>query len=62
MPENEYQESKYARIFEEEYKQLKAEYLGELALDNVPYRKYLERDVPWKVHEGYFSIDKKSGW
>lgn len=52
------EKGEYARIFEEEYELLKAEYLGELALDNVPYRKYLERDVPDRVHEGYFSIDK----
>ena len=52
------EKGEYARIFEEEYELLKAEYLGELALDNVPYRKYLERDMPDKVHEGYFSIDK----
>jgi type III restriction enzyme len=52
------EKGEYARIFEEEYEQLKAEYLGELALDNVPYRKYLERDMPDEVHEGYFSIDK----
>jgi len=52
------EKGEYARIFEEEYEQLRAEYLGELALDNVPYRKYLERDMPDKVHEGYFSIDK----
>ena len=48
----------YARIFEEEYKLLKAECLNELALDNIHYKKYLERDMPDKVHEGYFSIDK----
>jgi type III restriction enzyme len=52
------EKGEYARIFEEEYDLLRAEYLGELALDNVPYRKYLERDMPDKVHEGYFSIDK----
>ncbi len=50
----------YALIFEEEYAQLKDEYLGELALDNEAYRKYLRRDKPSQVHEGYFSIDKKS--
>ena len=50
----------YARVFEEEYEQLKSEYLGELALDNEVYRTYLARDKAAKVHEGYFSIDKKS--
>ena len=52
------EKGEYARIFEKEYEQLKAEYLGELAVDNVAYRKYLEQDMPDKVHEGYFSIDK----
>ncbi len=50
----------YASVFEEEYEQLKAEYLGELMLDNEAYRKYLARDKSARVHEGYFSIDKKS--
>ncbi|MEJ1340925.1 MAG: DEAD/DEAH box helicase family protein [Candidatus Sedimenticola sp. (ex Thyasira tokunagai)] len=50
----------YACVFEEEYEQLKAEYLGELTLDNEAYRKYLARDKSARVHEGYFSIDKKS--
>lgn len=54
------EQGEYGRIFEEEYEQLKGEYLGELALDNEYYRKYLARDKVSKVHEGYFSIDKKS--
>ena len=52
------EKGEYARIFEEEYELLKAECLDELALDNVPYKEYLERDLPAQVHEGYFSIDK----
>lgn len=54
------EQGEYGRIFEEEYEQLKAEYLGELALDNEHYREYLARDKVSKIHEGYFSIDKKS--
>lgn len=54
------EQGEYGRIFEEEYEQLKDEYLGELALDNEHYRKYLARDKVSKIHEGYFSIDKKS--
>ncbi|MDR4483179.1 MAG: DEAD/DEAH box helicase family protein [Nitrospirales bacterium] len=50
----------YARIFEEEYEQLKDEYLGELALDNKAYRKHLENIKTERTHEGYFSIDKKT--
>ncbi|ESQ87919.1 type III restriction enzyme, res subunit [Asticcacaulis sp. AC460] len=49
----------YARVFEEEYGLLKAEYLAELALDNEKYRAFLERDPVSKVHEGYFAIDKQ---
>ncbi len=50
----------YARIFEEEYALLKADFLGELALENEAYRKYLEKIDISKTHEGYFSIDKKT--
>lgn len=50
----------YARIFEEEYELLKAEYLAELAIDNEAYRKYLADIDPAKTHSGYFSIDKKT--
>jgi len=50
----------YARIFEEEYQALRDEYLGELALDNEGYRKYLKDIAVRKTHNGYFSIDKKS--
>lgn len=50
----------YARIFEEEYEQLKSEYLSELPLDNVAYRKHLADIETGRTHEGYFSIDKKT--
>lgn len=50
----------YARIFEEEYEQLKAEYLGELALDNDAYRQYLANISVRSTHNGYFAIDKKT--
>ncbi len=53
------EKGEYARVFEEEYDLLKAEYLAELALDNEKYRAFLERDAISKVHEGYFSIDKQ---
>ena len=51
----------YARIFEEEYEMLKAEYLSELAIDNEAYRKYLAGIEATETHNGYFSIDKKTG-
>lgn len=54
------EKGEYARIFEEEYELLKAEYLSELEIDNVAYRKYLEGIASAKTHNGYFSIDKKT--
>lgn len=52
----------YARVFEEEYGAAVAEVLGELELDEVTtaYQHYLRRDAAREVHQGYFSIDKKS--
>ncbi len=50
----------YARIFEEEYSKLTAEYLSEIPLDNTVYRKYLTEIAVGSTHSGYFSIDKKS--
>jgi len=54
------EKGEYARVFEEEYELLKAEYLSELAIDNEAYRKYLAGIDPAKTHNGYFSIDKKT--
>lgn len=54
------EKGEYARMFEEEYEQLKAEYLGELPLDNQHYRKYLADIHVGNTHNGYFSIDKKT--
>jgi type III restriction enzyme len=53
------EKGEYARIFEEEYELLKDEYLGGLALENDAYREFLKRDAAARVHDGYFSIDKK---
>lgn len=46
----------YAKIFEEEYAKLRDE-SRDLTLPE--YDNYLMRDEPEKVHQGYFSIDKK---
>ena len=54
------EQGEYARIFEEEYQQLKDEYLSELAIDNEAYRHYLEGIDPAATHNGYFSINKKT--
>jgi type III restriction enzyme len=52
----------YARIFEDEYMAIVEEILGELELDaaTTAYQDYLRRDDVRTVHQGYFSIDKKS--
>lgn len=49
----------YARLFEEEYEQLKAECLSELFLDEN-YRQFLDGIKVSHTHKGYFAIDKKS--
>ncbi len=54
------EKGEYARVFEEEYELVKAEYLSELAIDNEAYRKYLASIDSAKTHNGYFSIDKKT--
>lgn len=54
------EKGEYARVFEEEYELLKAEYLAELAIDNDAYRKHLAGIEAAKTHNGYFSIDKKT--
>ena len=52
----------YARVFEEEYAAIVEEILGELELDaaTTAYQEYLRRDEVRAVHQGYFSIDKKT--
>lgn len=54
------EKGEYARVFEEEYELLKAEYLSELAIDNEAYRTHLAGIEVSKTHNGYFSIDKKT--
>ena len=54
------EKGEYARIFEEEYGLLKAEYLSEFPIDNEAYRSYLTGIDPSKTHNGYFAIDKKT--
>lgn len=53
----------YARVFEEEYESLVADHLGQLDLDDASgrYRAHLESISVSNTHQGYFSIDKKSG-
>lgn len=52
----------YARMFEEEYQQIRDQYLSELALteEDEAYHQYLKRASVESVHKGYFSIDKQN--
>ena len=54
--EGEQQAGEYARIFEEVYQEIRDQ---ERDLTSPDYDQYLMRDSPDKVHNGYFSIDKK---
>jgi Restriction endonuclease len=49
------EKGEYARVFEEEYAQLKEEYLSELVFDNQDYRQYLREIDPAKTHKGAIS-------
>ena len=53
----------YARVFEEEYEAVLADFLGQLDLDDAAerYRKHVEAIPVRSTHEGYFSIDKGTG-
>lgn len=53
----------YARVFEEEYEALVADSLQRLDLDDTSrlYREHLESIPVGKTHQGYFSVDTKSG-
>lgn len=54
------EKGEYARIFEQEYDELKREYLSELPLDNKEYREFIAQVDVGRTHNGYFSIDKKT--
>ncbi len=53
----------YACVFEEEYEAVLADYLGQLDFDEAAerYRAHVEAIPVRSTHEGYFSIDKKTG-
>lgn len=53
----------YARVFEEEYEAIVDDFLGQMDLDEASerYRAHLLSIPVGKTHQGYFSIDKKSG-
>jgi type III restriction enzyme len=53
----------YARVFEEEYEAVLADYLGQLDLDDAAerYRQHVETIPVRSTHQGYFSIDKRTG-
>jgi len=49
----------YAKLFEEEYKDIIGEILEDTSI-NVNYKTYLRKIKIKETHNGYFSIDKKS--
>ena len=53
----------YARVFEDEYQAVLADYLGQLDFDEGAerYRRHVEAIPVRSTHEGYFSIDKRTG-
>ncbi|HPU13766.1 MAG TPA: DEAD/DEAH box helicase family protein, partial [Aeromicrobium sp.] len=53
----------YARVFEEEYEAVLADYLAQLDFDEAAerYCQHVEAIPVRSTHEGYFSIDKKTG-
>lgn len=53
-------QGEYARIFEEEYEQVRDEYLNSPSLKDEKYLEYLRAIQVRQTHNGYFSIDKKS--
>jgi len=54
------EKGEYARIFEEEYENLKAEMLAALPANTNAYGQFLQAIPVERTHNGYFSIDKKS--
>jgi type III restriction enzyme len=54
------EKGEYARVFEEQYEEEKAERLGKLALEDEAWRKHLAGIAVADTHKGYFSIDKKT--
>lgn len=56
------EKGEYARIFEEEYETLKNEVLSEFAFSEQEkaYHSYLKGLESKRIHNGYFSIDKKT--
>jgi type III restriction enzyme len=54
------QKGLYAEIFETEYKNAVDLFFSQLPFEeDIDYRTYLERDEPYRIHAGYFSVDKK---
>ena len=52
------EKGEYARVFEEEYERMKADYKSES--NNGSYGKYLNSIETASTHNGYFAIDKKT--
>jgi len=53
----------YAKIFEKEYTSAVDIFLSELPFEETEeFRLYLQRDEPHRIHDGYFSQDKKGNF
>jgi len=61
--EREDNQGDYARMFEEEYQSILNDQLDQLDLDEAAasYRAYLESIDVRRTHQGYFSVDNKTG-
>ncbi len=54
------EKGEYAKIFEEEYENLKAEMLAAMPANTNAYGQFLQAIPVERTHNGYFSIDKNS--
>ncbi|MCL2075927.1 MAG: DEAD/DEAH box helicase family protein [Betaproteobacteria bacterium] len=54
------EKGEYAHVFEEEYARIVKEHMDDLGAGDEALKEYWQRDAAATVHEGYFSIDKKS--
>ncbi len=54
-------QGEYARVFAQEYAEQVRELLGRLTDDEAGYRGYLAGIPVERTHQGYFSVDKKTG-
>jgi type III restriction enzyme len=54
-------QGEYARVFAQEYTEQVNDLLGQLGGDEAGYRRYLAGIPAERTHQGYFSVDKRTG-